>query len=715
MTIAMQGEWRIKASKNASWDQQFRIEGSTNGLDGIYDETSQEIEVDGPQWGITVQHDPPGPDTWRQSRYQLANWRTSGGWFLFDIMTDDFGTHGGDEDFNDLILTCRVKVKPFDFVVYGQVKSYSEFCGYNPCFPSNYYVIDKAYQLSELLKYPYMRRILEKLYPERVKTFERLKLGPEPDPQPFRPMMIPSGLSEEPGLNVLYPVMPVETIDIKKRAKKEDDTAVYALTSNTTADSLLLAHEDLLELARLHDQIQVLPCVVKPVSQTILRFSEYDRSAVEKLGGSYKGEGDKHILGDTATDEFGNYVFRFSQDYSQLAQESGDFAQGESLITELRPDVIIELMETLPNGVLYATPPYYNIQNIKRINLCVPSSELDPPRTACQGGRAIQALGNLSIITTGTTLESDGTVTNTIGPGPKVDHAAWYGTVDLFACFLDTDPKVKHYVIRYRTQVNSVWSDWIFVSDEYRHPKQQGDGSWKYEKVGPDLVSLRLDGPSDPKVKVGAYNNIEDQIINSEWQNTKRDRKLHIRTSIYQVAAGAVEFKIEGFDASGEKVPGALDTIRMFIENTWSDGDIDYVKLGTEDPGECALLELPAVDSPLTVRYRVINNEGFLNKYSLNVYRGSDKDVATVNTATGIKEEALYQSASPYRFYGTSGYIEISLQPSPGGSWLPTNFVFCAFSFELTSTDRKTNGYGTPGGQTLHRELIGISHTPPTP
>ncbi len=730
MTIGMQGLWTVSVkSKSAAWPQRFRIGGSTNGVDGTYDETSTPILVAGPQWGITVEHNPSGPEGWRQSRHRLAHLHTSSSQFMFDIETDDFGTGAGDEDFNDLILTCSMQLSSSEYVVYGKVKSYSGFCLFNPCFPLPYYVVDYAWQLAELLKYPSTRLIIEKLYPERVKAFERIPPVPQPDPPPFRPLMIPSGLSEKPELNVLRPIKPVQIEDMKRRSKKAvpkegevAEKAAFSLSANTTAGNALLARDDFLLLGRLRDQLKLRPCTVKPVSQTIMRFVEYDRTAAEKLGDPYTGEGNRHVLGTTATDEFGNYVYRFSQDYAQLVEEINDVAAGESLITELRPDVIIEFMESLPDGVLYETAPYYNIPNIKRINLCLPSSKLDPPRTSCQGGRAIQALGNLSIITNGTTLHSDGTVSNINSSGPLVDHAAWYHRLDVFACFLDTDPEVKYYIIRYRRLDGSVWSDWNYVNETYTHPKQQEDGSWEPENIGPLPVELRVNNPSDPKLSVGAYLNIEDQASSSEWQNTKRDRKMQLHTAIYQPEAGTVEFRIEGYDATGEKVSAAEDTIKLYIDNTWSKGDIDYVKLGTEDPGECALFNLPAAGEPLKVRYRVTDSEGFMQSYELKVYRGANTSVATKNLATGSPVNVSYQSVSPYRFSGTlnetldpSGYVEISLAPI-SGSWLPATIDFCAFSFELFATDRKTNGYGSPGNRTLWRELIGISYTsPPTP
>ena len=88
MTIAMQGTWTVSVkSKSAAWPQRFRIEGSTNGIDDEYDHDDARlpVTVTGPQWGITVQHNPPGPVSWRQSRYRLVNWQTSDSEFSFDI------------------------------------------------------------------------------------------------------------------------------------------------------------------------------------------------------------------------------------------------------------------------------------------------------------------------------------------------------------------------------------------------------------------------------------------------------------------------------------------------------------------------------------------------------------------------------------------------------------------------------------------------------
>lgn len=714
MTISMQGSWTVSVkSKNASWAQRFVIEGSSNGVDGNYNETSPPVFVSGTQWGITIQHNPSGPMSWRQSRHRMVRFRTSGGQFLFDIESDDSGADS-DEDFNDLILTCAMTQSTSEYVVYGKIRSYSGLCLFNPCYPIHYYVVDTIRQFKELLKYKDTRKILEKLYPERVKAFESVKPFPQPDPPPFKPLMIPSGLKERTGYTL------ERMSSLKKNADSsvptKNQTVSYSVATQSATNSQL-TQADYLALGRLKDKIKLRPCEVEPVSQTILRFVEYDRTAEEKLGNTYTGEGNRTILGTSATDEFGSFLFRFTQDYAQIAEEGADMAEDEDPATEYRPDVIIQLLESLPNGIMYETAPYFNIPNIAVINLCLPLTSLSPPRTCCQGGRAIQSLGNLSIITTGTTLHDDGTVSNVNTTGPLVNHAAWYGTVDLFACFLDTEPAVTHYTLSYRTLDDGIWSDSNYINQVYSHPKVQADGTWKYERVGPDPVSLRVNGPANPKVTVGAYLNIEDQVEHQEWQNSHRDRKIQISTSLYQAEAGVVEFTIEGYGADGEKVPGAVDVINLYIDNTLSEGDIDYIKLGAVDPGECALFELPVKGQALSVRYRAFEDEGFMNSYELNVYRGSNTLVPTKNTATDAPVKSSYQAVVPYRFRGTksetvdpSGYVEINLVPSNSdSSWLPDGVGFCAFSFELSAQDRKTNGYSVPSNRILWRELVGIS------
>jgi hypothetical protein len=717
MTISMQGSWTVSVkSKAAAWAQRFRIAGSTNGADGVYvgSTSTAPVFVTGDQWGVTVEHNPSGPVSWTISRNRLANFHVSGGQFIFDIQTDDGG--GTDEDFDDLVLTCSAPLAASDYFVYGTVKTYEGFCHFNPCFPRWYYVIDTLAQLQRLVEYAPARRVIEKFYPEEVKRLFKRPF-PEPDPPPFRPLMIPTGLPDEEGLVVMGKAGRLADTKAKAVRKAGADTAgessslSFALAANQSISSISLDRSDMLALARLRDSIILRRCEVHPVSETLLRFLEYDRTDAEKLGDPYTGTGNRTVLGLSATDEFGNYIFRFSQTLGELAAEVSDVAPGETLATQLRPDLMIQVMASLPNGIAYETAPYYNIPNVRRINLCIPQSQIRVP--TCQGGRAIQAIGDIFIVQhPGTTLHADGTITNTSTSGPQVDHAAWTGTLDLYACFLDTNPKVSFYTLRYSLD----GSDWHFINEAYYHLKQQPDATWLNTKVGPDARELRINNPGDPKVFVDSYLNIEED---NAWLFTHRDRKAQLNTFIYRPVAGELWLRIEGYDSAGEKVPGAVDTVHLFIDNHPSTGDIDFIKLGALDPGECALFDLTSPGQALTVRYRVTDVEGFMANYGLSVYRGSNTFVPTEDSATNAPVSFSYQSIAPFRFKGTldqtldpSGYLEVDLEPT-SGAWLPSDKNFCAFSFELGVQDRVTDGKGVPGGRTLWRELIGISYNPP--
>jgi hypothetical protein len=310
-----------------------------------------------------------------------------------------------------------------------------------------------------------------------------------------------------------------------------------------------------------------------------------------------------------------------------------------------------------------------------------------------------------------------------------VDHAAWYDTIDLFACFLDTVPAVKYYTIRYsREEVYngvSTWTPWNWVNQYYQHPKQQLDSTWKYEKIGPDDRLLGVNGIGHPMEVAPSYLNIEDPKVCQEWQNAGRDRKLQIDSLIYQPEAGKVKFWIEGYNDAGDKITAANDEIILYVDNSFSKGDILYAKpIGATDPGECAIFSIANANETFAVKFRIVDKEGFLNSYVLNVYRGSNTWIATQDQVRNKPVSESYGSLDPSyfniqlnRFFGTKdivgadseGYVEIKVVPT-GGSWLPPDREACCFSFELSSVDRVTNGYGVPGSRMLWRELVGISH-----
>src|SRR6185503_14748520 len=107
---------------------------------------------------------------------------------------------------------------------------------------------------------------------------------------------------------------------------------------------------------------------LEPAPGILLRFNEYDRTATERAGGPYAGTGNREDLGVAATDEQGNYLFRFSRSLADFASESADLAVGELPSDAIRPDVIVQVLGT--GGVQYESAPYFDIPNLRRIDLC---------------------------------------------------------------------------------------------------------------------------------------------------------------------------------------------------------------------------------------------------------------------------------------------------------------------------------------------------------
>lgn len=718
----MQGSWNIKVkSKNAAFPQRFVILGSDN-ADGTYDgvEGSPQINVTGTQWSITVQHNPTGPVSWIPSAERLSNPVLSSGQIKFDILTNDTG---GDQDYNDLILTCSTSANDAEFVLYGRMSTYKGQCPFNPCSPFPWVIIDSNASLKKLLQYASIRAALEKIYPERVREAERPVIirhpFPEPDPAPFRPLMIPLSMPAEETLQ------PLKQSQVKGISKSVNVASSFGSSASLSGETRLAVEASVYteiapyakDIAKLKDRFK-LPCTVKRRPGMLLRFLEYDRTSAELAGGAYSGSGNRQILGLTVTDEQGNYIFRFTRTLADIAEEMGDIPSGGIAVTELRPDIIVQVVSGIgaTTGVLFETALYPNIPNLKRIDLCIPESSINPGSSSCQGGRAIQAIGNVFVSWGGNTWDADGRITATHPSGPQITRGAWGGRLDMFACFLD-HPEITLYTIRYRKPGVS----WSFVNEVYTHIyiPAIGDIYSPLHKVGPFDTSLSVDG--GPLITVPAYKNIESS---PDWIVTHRIRKAQLRSAIYASAlyadgAGTVEFWIEGYDSSGNKV--AEDAIKLFIDNRPVSGDIASISMGGVAPGECSLFNLPTPNETLTIRFKVDQPGGFLKEYHLSVLRGSANQVAVSDTSPPAQPLSLSYDEGTHGnfFYGThdaigpdsDGYVLAELQPV-SGAWLPADKNFCAFAFEIHATPRVTDGYGLASGYRLDLELVGISYSP---
>ena len=734
MAIRMQGAWTVSVkAKNAAFPQRFIIQGASSG-NGTYtgDVSTPAVFVTGPDWTIRVQNNPGSG--WVDSADQITFPAASGGQYRFDIQTNDAGA---DADFDDLILTCSMPVTATDFLIYGHVSSYEGFCILNPCFP-NYIVIDSALALAEALKYPALKDIIKKLYPERLKP----QPPNPPDPPPFKPMIIslegdtPIPVKQNLNINLrrLEAVVDVKT---KKAGAPQRSTTITSISRTNVTSAAAKSLVNAVAIGSLADRFRF-NCNVEALAGVVLRFQEYDRTGAELAGGTYTGAGLRENLGVTVTDRNGNYIFRFSRTISEFFDEAAlDTGTGEVTVTQSAPDLIVQLIDVMaPGTVLWESAPYFNIPPFKRINVCIPKGRLHPAR--CVAGQVIQAVGNVFIgpapagprplgeplgygqrVGFNNSLGLQGRITARNTTGPQTRCAAWRGTLDLFGCFLD-HPSVTHYTIRYREF--GVGAAWTFFSQELRHPliALAGTPGYNGELIGPHTVSLHVDG--GPATPVSSYLNIESNVL---YVSTHRDRRAQIRSWLLSAPTpGPVQFRIEGYDGTGNKVAGAEDSITLFIDNNGAFLDIDdIVTMGAATLGNCAKFKLPSGSSgePLTVKFKADQAEGFLNSYELYMQKGAIGSFAVQPPppSTAPFRLASYthgDDLSCSQLRGTiddpthdpvSGYVTIDIAPT-SGHWLEPAETFCAFSLNLSAGTRVTDGYGGGDSYNAIPVLIGI-------
>jgi len=745
MTITMQGNWTVRVkSKTAAFQQRFQIIGS-DFSDGTYigDVSTAPVFVTGSQWSLNIQNQPTS-QPWRDSEQRITFPTTSGGLVRFDIRSND---SSADQDFDDLILTCSMPVSSGEFILYGNVQTYAGPCLFNPCYPW-YYVIDTPAALDKALAIPDLRRILEKLYPERVPV--RIPPIPMPDPPPdFKPILLSSGLASQAGglefrsragsdavgagltgpgslplagrTKKTKPATPdanaLEEATLKQLSATIHNAVVNPAPLRLGADAL--TRSDLFKVASIADKYKIaFLCDNDPAPGLLLNFQEYDRTDSEKLGSPYTGTGVRENLGLAVTDSQGNYIFHFSRSLGDFATEASDVATGETFSVQIRPDVIVQVLGT-GLAVNYETAPYFNIPNLRRIDLCVPRDRVHPSG-GCAGDRVIQRIGDVTVLHSAlsghpNTLDADGRITCRNVNAPAVDCAGWRGDLRMYACF--GKPAVSSYTLRYFRQ--GIDSDWQFVDENFKlnHIPDFAVG-YTGTPVGSTLRPVRVDGGA--LVTRPTYDNHEGD---SNW--IENDLKLILNSFLYRPGEqpGPVDFKIEGYDSAGNRIVGTDDIIRLYIHNQSyilgrpgnSKGDIASITMGVTTLGDCALFELSSPNAPLTVRYRAVDPTGFLHSWALGVTRGNNVPVAT-GVASGVTPKSFATAAAPCNFKGTrdevsadpDDYILTALQPA-SGNWLPDGYNFCAFAFTLTAADRVTDGRTAYPQVVFWQDLIGLS------
>ena len=762
MIVSMQGNWTVEVkSKHASYPQQFIINGATSG-GGVYEGVvgGDSVSVTGDQWSIAIKNDPG--EGFQLSDTKIGFPRRVGDNYVFDISSNDAG---GDEDFNDLVLTCHTPVNINEFIVYGNVSLYrDDRCPYNPCrlrlAPGGMY-IESNRALLEALKNGSIREKLEKDYPERIRDDI---IGPNPpDPAPFKPIVIDLyNEAMQPRTKLIYKRLEDAVGKVKTRANKAEPSSEYSIKNYSLisipkeTSQELAASAEAIKLAGLVDGYWRKDCTLAPATNTTLTFEEYDRAPSELAGGPYTGTGNRRLLGDTIADMHGNYIFRFSFNMMYPdPEDNADIAPGETLNVAY-PDVIVKVTSFSPYTVLYESAPYYNIRNLRRIDLCLPKSTIQPS-SACFNGNLIGSLGNIflggnqnssaSFSSTalerynyGNHLEPGGEIS--VGSslaGFKVECASWYREIDFKGCMYDLAKTVaqnnfKWYTIRIR---RSGVSDWQFVSQNYKHPKFKNRNIPDYigDNVGPFFRDLHVDG-GDIIEDVPAYINIQREVYvdGEDWEASNLDRYMQLNTNLYDKLSGITTpgkfyVRIDCYDNNGDPVANGTDMIALYIHNKRLNFGMThpvFTDVSVENSG-CGLYRLTdaQMNTPIQLSFKANDPEGFVHFYDLSMSRCPSPMIAlTVNqpiagtTPSGATPQphpttpagrtTLFSGVSISEHNTCIGYtgteqdfgdyemINVEIQPAPSeGGWIKTSEYFTSLYFYLRAYKRMTNGYNT--------------------
>lgn len=751
MIVAMQGNWTVSVkAKNAAFDQRFIVSGAATGNGTYAGTTGVTAHVTGKQWTIAVQNNPG--TGFRLSKAQIKFPHKVGGNYVFEIGSED----AGDDDYNDLILACSSPASINDFIVYGNVSLYSGRCLFNPCyrFP---FVIDTHAGLLDALKNPKLREILERLYPERIFP----PIPNPPDPGPFKPIVLDlTGEATKPRTAQVFQRIAGQEARASAKAKAAPETGEASLSDFKLLRTVearsapayaspqgALTAADKSAIAKLIDGL-AFGCATEPGANLTLTFEEYDRTAAELSGGAYSGTGNRQLLGDTLTDIFGNYIFRFTFDmtFPGIA-DSTDIAAGEDIDVVAYPDLIVKVTGFAPYVVLYESAPFYNVPNLKRINLCLPKSAVQST-SACFNGNLLGSLGNVFIggnqnaaastsatalrrYGYGNDLEADGRISVHSSLALfNVDCAAWGGTVDMRGCMYDlakpaSQNLIKWYTIRIRRQGTANWN---FVSQNYKHPKFSKRNLPNYigDDVGPFATPLFVDGAS-PAAKVPAYVNIQHEIFADgiDWEFSNMDRYMQLDTGLYDLIAGVVTpgtfyVRIDGYDAAGHPVAGATDLIPLYIHNLPLNFQLTgpaFADPSIVDAG-CGLYRLTnaQLNSPMRLGFKANDPYGFVDSYGLTMGRcpapmlalqvnSPNPPLADTLAGASVLSQGSASGNSPHGcpgYTGTlaefsdAGLITVEFQPAPSeGGWIKAGEYFTVLSFGLTAYKRVTNGYNT--------------------
>jgi len=752
MLISMQGNWTVTVkSKSAAYAQRFIVSGATTGNGIQPGAPGTSVNVTGSQWTIAVQNNPG-------AGFQLSDTMIKfphkvGSHYEFEIWSNDAGS---DKDYNDLILVCSTSANINDFVVYGNVSLYSGHCLFNPCRKGPY-VIDTRHSLLEALKNAKIRDMIKKLYPEVIEEIENPFPPFPPDPpDPFKPIVLDLfNEALQPKTALVYTRKEVETKP-NARAAKALPLSELSINNFTLSDTVRIGGSQAAALDQ-SANVAILKaiekfrynCGVFAAPGITLTFEEYDRSPSELAGGAYTGSGDRRLLGDTITDTQGNYIFRFTFDMTlPVLEDAADIAAGEDVNVILYPDIIVKVINSSLSNVLYESSPYYNISNLKRIDLCLPKSQVQPT-SICFNGNLLGSLGNVFIggnqnSTASSSaaalrryeynnyLEEDGRISVASSlAGFSVECAAWSGVIDMRGCMYDAAKSADHntikwYTIRIRRAGTAQWE---FVSQNYKHPKfsKRNLPNYTGDDVGPFTTALHVDG--GVAVNAPAYKNIQREIFADgiDWEFSNSDRYMQLNTTLYDLISGertpgTFYVRIDCYDGAGNPAPAGTDMIALYIQNLPLNFRLNSPVI--TDPAVvnagCGLYRLTdaQLNTPIRVSFKANDPYGFVHSYELSMARCPAPMLALrVNSPTPplgdtpsgasvlAHGEAAAQGNVHHDCPGYSGTIQdfgetdlvtVEFQPALSeGGWIKAGEYFTVLGFELRAYQRITNGYNT--------------------
>ena len=679
MAIHLTGSWKlVVAGKEAAFDQRIIISGSSNDKDGTFGWDEFGTKTVKGSFGIQVQY--MKAENWHNSLMRIGNADRQDNKVTLKIETDD-NVGSGDLDFNDLVLTAESTVGEHDYCVWGQVRSYSG-CIFNPCKLPRLVIDDWIYAVDRID--PRLRDLLE----PTLRELPPFKRPPLPDPPPW----------EHRAIKVEVPPSAISQLTAPLSPRRGSFRERGLMMLDSPMDEVVQAAE--VSTVAMHPGISGLlrrRCRVDPAPGVILRIIDYDPGPGESPSGPFVGTGDREVLGQVATDDWGFYFFCFPWSYPHFGG--------------LKPDIMLQVIRYDEEGVPYValeSEVSWNIDKLYRKNLCIPAHLIDPiTPDPVAPSRTGQYVGNQPVVrisTAPTAALGRGHATSVPGDGTAtyplhLENAPFGGVLLLKASFHDL-PQVEWYQIRYRTtdnpDGNTGWSD-------LNTPLRYYDSSWVLQTVGPEFTTI--EGNLEK-----AYPNLEGDFSYSHPHG--HQYKGYINTGF--VKTGFLHLQIHGYDSGGSFVPGSFDWLVLRIDNIAPLVEVEPITVGG---GACGLVAITSPSQRIPVTYRVIDAEGHLRRYFFKLWKCHNNLVGNQNQYQMDYEP----SAHGMHWYGTpdlvsptpdmNGWVTRDL-PEVGDFFTAAEAAtrpnFVAIAVELWASSRTTNGIVSSIHHPRYVEVIGI-------